>query len=92
MSDTPATSTPTASVRSITPEEVKVKLRKMKTVPGKVKAAIYGGCKDPGAAMQFNSDVQMYNLWEAILYCEGYEKDNMFAPGTAVAAIKTFIK
>ena len=92
MSDTPATSTPTASVRSITPDEIKVKLRKMKTVPGKVKAAIYGGCKDPGAAMQFNSDVTVYGMFEALLYVEGYEKDGMFAPGTAVAAIKTFIK
>lgn len=72
--------------------DLKIKLRKLRTVPGKVKAAIYSGCSDPGAAVQFNSDVTVYGMYEALLYVEGYEKDGFFAPGTAEKALATFNK
>jgi hypothetical protein len=76
-------------LRTDTPDAVKIKLRKLKAVPAKIKAAVYAGCKDPGASMQFASDVATYNVWEALLYVESYEKDGFFATGTAAAAIAT---
>ena len=92
MSDSPSTS-PTSTVRSITPEDLKVKLRKTKTVPGKVKAVVYKNClQAPAGTMQFGSDVSVYGLYEALLFVENMEADGVFAPGTAVAAIKTLIK
>jgi hypothetical protein len=76
-------------LRTDTPDATKIKLRKVKTVPAKVKAAVYAGCSDPGAAVQFQQDVATYNLWEALLYVESYEKDGFFTTGTAAAAIAT---
>ena len=76
-------------LRTDTPDALKIKLRKVKTVPAKVKAAVYAGCKDPGAAVQFQQDVATYNLWEALLYVESYEADGFFAKGTAANAIAT---
>jgi hypothetical protein len=74
------------SIRETLSNDLKVKYRKVKTVPAAIKAAIYAGCTDPGAAMQFQSDVTTYNLFEALLYVEGYEKDGFFAAGTAAKA------
>ncbi len=79
------------SIRQTTPESIKNVLRKMKTVPIGIKAKIYGGCKDPGATIQFNSDVAVYSIWEAILYVESYESQGFYAPGTAKAAIDDFM-
>lgn len=63
------------------------KLRKMKKLPLKVKAVVYGGnIGGAGMTMQFNRDIQVYGLWEALLYVEGYEKDGMYRKGTAVKA------
>lgn len=75
------------SLRESTPEAVKSKLRKTKSIPPAVKAAVYAGCLQQGAAMQFNRDVMVYNLWEALLYVEGYEDDGYFTHGTAAKAI-----
>jgi hypothetical protein len=77
------------SIRTTIPEAVKVKYRKVKIVPVKVKAAVYGGCKDPGATIQFHQDVQTYGLYEALLYVENMEEQGLFAKGTAQQAALT---
>lgn len=76
-------------LRTDTPDAVKIKLRKLKTVPVKIKSAVYSGCSDPAGTMQFAQDVATYNVWEALLYVESYEKDGLFAAGTAAKAIAT---
>lgn len=76
------------SIRVTTSEETKKRLRKIKTLPLAVKAIVYGGnLRGPAMAVQFNSDVRVYNLWEAILYVEGYEESGDYKPGTASLAI-----
>jgi ribosomal protein L25 (general stress protein Ctc) len=62
-------------------------LRKIKKVSGKVKVAMYNG-NTPPPCIQFNRDVWMYNLYEAILYLEGYERDGLVSPGTAERVIE----
>lgn len=58
------------SIRNTTPEETKKVLRKVKTVPTRVKAVVYKGCKNgPQATVQFNSD--------RLLFVEGYENDRL---------------
>jgi len=74
-----------------TPVAIKHRLRKSHKVPCAMKAAIYKGCTSMEAAVQFNSDVVTYNTFEALLFVESYEKDGFFAPGTAKAAMDTFI-
>ena len=78
------------SIRETTPDVIKAKMRTIKTLPAIVKQEVYGGCGDPGATMQFNSDIQVYNLWEALLYVEGYEPQ-YYVPGTAKKAIDAFM-
>jgi hypothetical protein len=65
-----------ASFRDL-PDDTKNKFRKTKTLPVKVKAAVYAECTDPAASMQFNRDVTVYNLYEALLYVENYEQQGM---------------
>lgn len=84
-------------LRKLATEEQKNKLRKMKTLPLAVKAAVYGGnIGGPGATMQFNSDIRIYNLWEALLYVEGYETGAAggpyYKPGTALSGFKAALK
>ncbi len=78
------------SISATLPETIKAKYRKVKTVPGAVKAVVYGGAADPAGCIQFQRDVQTYNLYEALLYVENYEQDGYgyFAKGTAEAAAK----
>ena len=76
------------TIAATIPEAIKAKYRKVKVAPGAIKAAVYNGCKATGAAVQFQSDVRVYNLWEALLFVEGYEADGYFSPGTAEAASK----
>lgn len=78
----------TDSLRTSLSEPLKVKYRKVKTVPVAIKAAVYGGCRNPDATIQFHRDVQVYGLYEALLYVESYEKDGYYHPGTALAAGK----
>ena len=71
--------------------DLKSKLRKTKTVPGKVKAIIYAGnSSGPAMSMQFNQDVTTYGLWEALLFVKNYESDGFYTPGTAQRAMDTF--
>jgi hypothetical protein len=81
----------TDTLRTILSEPLKAKYRKVKTVPAQVKAAVYGGANPahcPSITVQFQSDVNVYGLYEALLFVEGYEADGCFAKGTAVAAGK----
>ena len=77
------------SIRITTPKHLIVKLRKLKVVPVSIKAEVYKGCKEMEGAVQFNSDVNVFNLWEALLYLEGMEP-NAFAEGTATKAIDAY--
>jgi len=79
-------------LRTSTPNPLKNKFRKMKRVPSLIKAVILKGCKSQGAYIQFQSDVSLYNLWEALLYVEGYESDGYFTEGTAFDALDAFIQ
>jgi len=77
------------SIRITTPKPVIVKLRKLKVVPICVKAEVYKGCKEMGASVQFNTDVNTFNVWEALVYVEGMEP-HYFAEGTAHNAIDAY--
>lgn len=67
----------------ITPEQ-KRQLRKIKTVSSAVKAIVYGGNKDGmPMSVQFNRDVVLYGMYEALLYVEGYEAEGKYEAGTA---------
>lgn len=69
-------------------QKQKQKLRKLKTVTSAVKAVVYGGnLAGPAMASQFNSDVRLYGMYEALLYVHNYEKENHYKPGTASEAI-----
>lgn len=79
-----------SDIRKTTPEELKAKLRKERKLSGnvytKAKYIVYGGAngKAPmGACSQFNTDVELYGMWEALLYVEKYEEEGYFEAGTA---------
>lgn len=77
------------SIRITTPKHLADKLRKLKVVPVSIKAEVYKGCKEMRAAVQFNSDVNTFNVFEALLYLEGVEP-HFFAEGTATKAIDAY--
>lgn len=72
-------------------EEQKKVLRKVKGVAGNLqdvaRNVLVQGCIDQGAYIQFGQDMRLYNLCEALLYAESYEKQGMYAPGTTQKAI-----
>jgi len=72
--------------------EQKAQLKKVKTPHSKVKEAVYAGCQNPGASMQFGEDLKLYGLYEAILYVEGYERDGYYTVGTAQKAMEIAIE
>jgi hypothetical protein len=85
------------TIRETTPDVVKNRLRTSggihaKKLPDCIKAEVYKGCKDPGASIQFNRDVSVYNVFEALLYVEGYESQGFYTVGTAKAAIDAYMK
>lgn len=64
-------------------DETKKKLRKIKELPLSIKAIAYGGNKGgPAMAVQFNRDIKVYNLYEALLYLEQYEESQDYVEGT----------
>ena len=81
-----------SEIQTTTPNHVKVKMRKMKVVPACIKAEVYKGAKCLEATVQFNSDVNVYNLYEAIIYVEDYEKSGHYAEGTAMRAMDAYFK
>lgn len=71
----------------VSPEQKKI-LRKIKVVSSGVKAIVYGGnLAGLAATIQFNSDVRLYGMYEALLYVEGYEEQGMYQKGTADKAL-----
>jgi len=81
-----------SELQTTTPNHLKVKMRKMKSIPVGIKAEVYKGAKCLEATVQFNSDVNTYNLFEALLYVEDYEKSGHYAEGTAMKAMDAFVK
>lgn len=64
-------------------DKTKNKLRKIKELPLTIKAIAYGGNKGgPAMAVQFNRDIKVYNLYEALLYLEQYEDQTYYVVGT----------
>ena len=45
-----------------------------------------------GAYIQFGKDLQMYGLWEALLYVKQYEDRGEYKEGTAQKALEVAIK
>ena len=79
-------------IRTSTPNHIKVKMRKVKTLPACIKAELLKGCKDQMAYVQFHQDLATYGLWEAMLYVEGYEGDGKYAEGTAHNCMDAYFK
>jgi hypothetical protein len=78
------------NITASTPNHIKVKMRKVKTVPACIKATILKGCVNQGAYIQFVQDVGMYGLWEALLYAESYEANGDYAQGTVHDAMDAY--
>ena len=55
---------------------------------GAARVALSAGVIDQGAYIQFETDLHLYGLWEALLYAENYEHKGMYQPGTAANAAK----
>ena len=81
-----------SEIQTTTPNHIKVKMRKMKTIPACMKAEVYKGAKCLEATVQFNQDVATYGLYEAMLYVEDYEKSAHYAEGTAMKAMDAYFK
>ena len=79
-------------ITASTPNHIKVKMRKVKTIPACIKATMLKGCINQGAYMQFHQDVGMYGLWEALLYAESYEANGDYALGTTHDALDAYFK
>lgn len=69
--------------------DIKNKLRKISksgdtydTVRNMLNAGITPSNGLSGAYIQFDKDVQIYGLYEALLYAEGYEKQGHYVEGT----------
>ncbi len=77
-----------SSLQSLTDEATKAKLRKLRVMPSKAKASLYqdnlGGA---AMAMQLATDCQVYGVWEALLYVEGYEASGHYRQGAAHRAL-----
>lgn len=79
-------------IRETTPPHIKATMRRVKELPDKIKAVVYHGAKNPKATMQFNEDIRLYGLWEAILYVQGYEEDDFYVEGTAEKAMAVAVE
>ena len=66
------------------PEEQKKALRKLKTgeVEERIRNLLLSKHTNEAVIRQFDSDVRLYNLYEAILYTETYEAQGYYLPGT----------
>jgi hypothetical protein len=77
-------------------EEQKRALRKIKGVAGErqdiARNTLVKGCLEQGAYIQFGRDMAVYNLWEALLFAQGYEEDGMYKTGSAQAALDAVLK
>ena len=70
-------------------------LRKVRGVAGKLqdhaRHCLNKGCLDQGAYIQFGSDLQTYNLYEALLYAYSYEEAGHYVKGTTQTALNEVI-
>ena len=86
---TPPQVTDLRSFKQTAPDKV-ARLRRLRQPSAEVKQVVRAGCLKPGdavgLAVQFFNDCTVYNVYEALLYVEGYEKAGFYAPGTAVKA------
>lgn len=67
------------------PEEIKNKLRKIKTetvLACAIRIIVVTGAINEAAIYQFDKDLRMYNLYEAILYVESYQKQGFYDKNT----------
>jgi len=71
-----------SDIRAIVTNHQKQCLRRIKTLTDRVKVRVYQGCQSPLAANQFHYDLQVYGLWEAILYIQNGEP-KYYKNGTA---------
>lgn len=80
-----------SDIRAIVTNHQKQALRKIKTLPDRVKVAIYQGCLSPIAANQFHYDLRVYGLYEALLYVENGEP-TYYNLGTAEKALNAALR
>lgn len=77
-------------------EAQKARLRKVKGVAGSLqdvaRNTLVSGVLEKGAYIQFGVDMGTYNLWEALLYAEGYEAKGMYKLGSAQAALDAVLR
>jgi len=87
----PSTTPPPAQelrdFKQLNPSRVQF-LRKLRTPNDSTKAIVRAGVIKDGIqlAVQFSNDCRVYNVWEALLYVEGYEADGYYVKGTAIKA------
>lgn len=79
------------SLTSISNPTERAKLRKIRTLPVEVKTKLYGGARGPEVTMQFNRDLRLCGLWEALLYAEKYEENGEYTPGTVQKAFEAAV-
>lgn len=74
--------------------EQKKALRKIRggAVAEVARNTLVKGCIKQVAYIQFWADVQMYGLWEALLYAEGYERKGDFAEGTVESTFQAALR
>lgn len=78
------------SIREIATDQQKKILRKHKLISELSDIArniLVQGVLERGMYIQFGSDLRLYNLWEALLYAEGYENRGAYVKGSV---LKTF--
>lgn len=87
----------TSTVRelaSLLPKERLNEIRKVNTITEKMRTIIKRGASSPDNIVlidQFIRDLRLYNVYEALLYVEGYEEQGLYTRGTAVEVFKLVI-
>ena len=77
------------------PEEIKNKLRKIKTetvLARIIRRIAMVGVINEAALDQFDKDLRMYNLYEAILYVESYQKQGFYDENTTDSICKYILE
>jgi hypothetical protein len=86
----PTETKPPADLQALVRErlrEHRPALRKIRTLPRAIKAVLYPGNKaGPAMSSQLNTDIQLYGLWEALLYVASYEERGQYVAGTTERA------
>jgi hypothetical protein len=76
-------------------DNYKRQLRKVKGIAGGLqdiaRNTLVKGCIEQGAYIQFGEDMQVYNLYEALLYAEGYELRGMYRAGSVQSTVDALV-